>query len=1338
MVALLPVIPGTDRQVSKTATKNAALLQNPQRRVINRLKMPTSRADKRDLAYGAVAIRARSKMQALPQIRVSEAIVHPVSDAAPIIEKIVFPLSRDKDVALPPAVPGLEIRIISDESKNPPNDEPEKREVKKLEPLCPADNVSVRAVTPVPATSKAEKFTSQHSSKPHKDKFKSSYSSTGGESIDLSDSKPEYPKKRRSSFSLNRADSLMGLLPREAAVNSSPFFSCCSPEFRSEVSKYCLPLGDNEGVITTAEIIAEAGDSSEATNQIFLVVKGSVEVLIQSVDESEEEEEVVGVIGPGAVFGAPRALGLCESHLTSARTSGRCEILTLSRSNLDTLADSFATDIDRLRNQVEQQLQMRAANVDLLTRKSLFEGTSSRFIRAIGAALKVHVYSRGIDIFQEGEICRELCALISGKIDVLAGKHLIDTVSETGRCFGEDSLICTQQDQVHYFTTLRCHAETETIACTLCRKSFDAVLEKFPEEQKHFLAFARSRDQQIQKCNEALQDVPAFATAKPEFLQFLAMDATFIDLKPEELIEYESDALNLILVVDGTVMCKRSWGLSRRMALGVGQTCGISAVLGLVPSVAVSLEAEAEECRLLKIPRAAVLYALKTYPVQSQSFAELADNSPESAGGLKGCERSLLWMALKEVLQIVDVTQDFANELEQYLKPDLYIDGQPVMEEGASEDFLVVLLRGMVEVSVGGVVVQEVQAPTCLGEVAGLGLSSRRTATVKAKTLCAAKLLYRADFMTCLSNYPEQRVALEQLAEQRMAALKAAMNDEKANDEDSQLSRVNMFKESDPDFLELLEGHLETRTYLPDQKIIQQGDEGSCMYILLHGMADVFVKDQKTSMDQKVGELAKGTAFGEMVFLGEPVRTATIKARNCCVTRVLHNEVVAAALVHFPKEREQIEQLAEARRRVTEAMVGYQDKKKIAPKSINASERAESPNANDVGSPRRSVRQRRSQVSRPSALSFQSSQMDGSQEMSKSALRAVRRSFSKLDPGGADSLGHGQASKLEQGVSDPHGHGQAHDQKSPPDSPRNHSRVASPQEDIKEPRILKNSSSKDSQTITEPTSSKSEGKSGGESDSDAEAQAGAEWEPHDKNPEALSRRPDKPQYCIPQKVQTIRDGRNPPRAPSPKVPAINRSLYSEGRTARHELITTFGKLVGGSPPGSHVWTPRQNIKRPAHAGTSHRTTRHCATLELSQVNGQSEASVFWLGMNHRTDRKLRCQPTYTSPAPKVLPQPPIIAKMEDAPRPDLETHRQLVVARDLTTLATSMLRIHRKARYDESRPNSASPAANHEDMHMLEMAMSNTSGFSSGAPNMTASSGFNLRPLPPLDDAAPK
>ncbi len=81
--------------------------------------------------------------------------------------------------------------------------------------------------------------------------------------------------------------------------------------------------------------------------------------------------------------------------------------------------------------------------------------------------------------------------------------------------------------------------------------------------------------------------------------------------------------------------------------------------------------------------------------------------------------------------------------------------------------------------------------------------------------------------------------------------------------------------------------------------IIQEGERGSSLYILEKGtvdilksimlkMGDYIVKDKMRKLARLEAEM--GVFFGEMAFIGEDERSATVKAVTDCTLSVIHRE----------------------------------------------------------------------------------------------------------------------------------------------------------------------------------------------------------------------------------------------------------------------------------------------------------------------------------------------------------------------------------------------------------------------------------------------------------------
>jgi hypothetical protein len=72
-----------------------------------------------------------------------------------------------------------------------------------------------------------------------------------------------------------------------------------------------------------------------------------------------------------------------------------------------------------------------------------------------------------------------------------------------------------------------------------------------------------------------------------------------------------------------------------------------------------------------------------------------------------------------------------------------------------------------------------------------------------------------------------------------------------------------------------------------DETIIQQGELGEEMYILLKGRVEVVLNSEFVGHEVKIAELSCGDVFGEMSMIENKTRSATVRAlENCTVFRI--------------------------------------------------------------------------------------------------------------------------------------------------------------------------------------------------------------------------------------------------------------------------------------------------------------------------------------------------------------------------------------------------------------------------------------------------------------------
>lgn len=102
---------------------------------------------------------------------------------------------------------------------------------------------------------------------------------------------------------------------------------------------------------------------------------------------------------------------------------------------------------------------------------------------------------------------------------------------------------------------------------------------------------------------------------------------------------------------------------------------------------------------------------------------------------------------------------------------EVFQPGSIILREGDSGESMYLLNRGDVEIVVGGNVVATLSDGSVFGEIALLGVSSKRTATVRASSFCDCRVIQRAPFIRLLQSFPAERLFYETEARRRLQEL---------------------------------------------------------------------------------------------------------------------------------------------------------------------------------------------------------------------------------------------------------------------------------------------------------------------------------------------------------------------------------------------------------------------------------------------------------------------------------------------------------------------------------------------------------------------------------------
>lgn len=122
----------------------------------------------------------------------------------------------------------------------------------------------------------------------------------------------------------------------------------------------------------------------------------------------------------------------------------------------------------------------------------------------------------------------------------------------------------------------------------------------------------------------------------------------------------------------------------------------------------------------------------------------------------------------------------FLRQLMEEVSIRIYKAGEYILKEGAHGDTCYFMNRGLVEVLVGPTElrVATLSGGSVFGELSLLGVTNRRSASIRALEFCDARVIHRKAFARILRLFPKERAQFRTLAEQRWAEIQAKKEEE--------------------------------------------------------------------------------------------------------------------------------------------------------------------------------------------------------------------------------------------------------------------------------------------------------------------------------------------------------------------------------------------------------------------------------------------------------------------------------------------------------------------------------------------------------------------------------
>jgi len=287
-------------------------------------------------------------------------------------------------------------------------------------------------------------------------------------------------------------------------------------------------------------------------------------------------------------------------------------------------------------------------------------------------------------------------------------------------------------------------------------------------------------------------------------------------------------------------------------------------------------------------------------------------------GTLKATYRSEVAAKLKQASCFKDVNSidPLANWLAKHVEGRVFFQGQTILHEGTEERCVFVLILGTAKAVKSG----EIQTMTIEnGSVFGhmdLITPQQRVSSIIAAETCYVEVLHQSVVIRGVELFPEAREDVLFANHHAESTTFIRKRDRRSVIE--MMMQTTFFQGVSKEFMNALSAQAEDRIFLKGDTIIEQGQSGRSMFVVVSGTAAVFQVLQDTSSAAKteswidkvpnanvmkrIKVLGSGAIFGELAMLGvNTTRAATIQAETLCCLWEVSLSAMDEILAAFPE-----------------------------------------------------------------------------------------------------------------------------------------------------------------------------------------------------------------------------------------------------------------------------------------------------------------------------------------------------------------------------------------------------------------------------------------------------
>ncbi|CAJ1376225.1 unnamed protein product, partial [Effrenium voratum] len=711
--------------------------------------------------------------------------------------------------------------------------------------------------------------------------------------------------------------------PIQAIVQRHPIFRGTSTEFRKEVglnlkpflvkptgnselkTEYAREMFESSLMRPRARVLLTQGKAPAVLNGLLLVHPGEANVF-ETVYNNLAAPDVEGL---PCVAGQEVALGITSQSPFTVRVRQEPSkgFFFIHSDILELVLDRHRADRTMLKNTVYQAAADFLRGWLMRYRSKvyvkLFVNLDENFKNALLNLVKIQLFKAEEKICKEGDVGDSCMFVFTGEADIYCKHAFVGRLSQNpGTKAWESWWGALEVGGSCLNRVASVTAYTDCVIWELSAKAMRDLWLLFPYECSFFDKVAMKHLQLLYPFTDRVSEINMFENCSAEFTRLIRNLMEQKVYCRDELVMQEGDTGDEMYVLCvGKCSVFRGYNSEPLSHLHPGSCFGGLAVLNITRRRTATIKADCV-CDLRMLSRSSLLEALSQYPGDKDRVREMIEAHSQSR------------QATASALQRAGQSEgSFSTQFLQILLDNMhehpFLPKQTILHEG-KESFLTVLLHGMVEVEVSGVHIANVVAPAIFGERGILEPGTPSAATVRSCTVAECMVLpcTSAAVPIIRARLPEDIARLERMLEKKMALTRTqlASPDDMTNAAEQQ--DKGLFGSCGAAFLARLSHYFERRVYLPDQKILTEGEEPRHGVMIHQGNAIV------ESQGVYIAECGPGEFLGEVAILGlAKVSSATVRAQTKIVAYTVEASSMQEVLDEFPEERVRLREIMEKR-----------------------------------------------------------------------------------------------------------------------------------------------------------------------------------------------------------------------------------------------------------------------------------------------------------------------------------------------------------------------------------------------------------------------------------------